>query len=372
LPKVVLSHKQFALIIYVYLIGASMIFVPELLFAGKDAWISTLLGSGVSITLLAIWLHLQRKYPGLSLVQYGIKILGPWLGYPIGFYIVFIIFVISNFIVEDLVLLTTLIMLPNTPEMLIEATFILVAIYACYKGVETIGRFCELAYLPLTLLIFVLPLLQWQEIGVQVFQPILQINWRGVMVGTVNALVFPFAEVMVPVILLPYVTPAKESEKYYLLMPIAAGVILLARTGLVLMALGPEIATRITIPLVALFRVISLGTFLNRVEGLFLGIWYIGLLGKLIISLYAGVLLLSQLTGVRRLENLWLPVGAILLFVTHIRFPTFAEFHYSGFFVLPLMALPVELIYPILLLVVNWVKEKLQPGAVENFNQGQE
>lgn len=45
MPKAVLSPKQFALIVYIYLLGNSMIFLPEMLFAEKDTWISTLLGT---------------------------------------------------------------------------------------------------------------------------------------------------------------------------------------------------------------------------------------------------------------------------------------------------------------------------------------
>lgn len=370
MPKPVLSPKQFALITFVYMIGASMVFVPEMLFAEKDAWISTLLGCLISVLLMAVWLRLQRRYPGLSMVQYGIKILGPWLGYPLGLYLLFLMAVVSNFIVEDMVLLTHTIMLPSTPEMVLELTFIAVAVYACYKGVETIGRMCELVWIPLALLILVLPLLEWKEIGVQVFQPLFKINWRGVLTGTLNGLVFPFGEVMVPAIFLPYVREDKGAEKLYLLAPLAAGALLLIRTGLTLMALGPELGNRLTLPVVILFRLVEFGEFLNRVEGAFLGIWYIGLLMKLVITIYAVVLGLAQLTKVLRLENLWLPFAAVLFFATHIRYPTHSEFHFSTFYAFPILALPGEVLCPVLLLAISWLRDKLKPVSVDQANQG--
>jgi len=370
MPNVVLSHKQFFFIVYVYLIGASMIFVPEIQLAGKDAWISTILATLGGMALLAAWLYLQRKFPGLSLVQYGIKLLGPWFGYPVGLYLVTVMFLVATLITEDMVLLTSLVMLPNTPDLVIRATFILVATYACYKGVESIARMCELVFIPLTLLMLVLPIFQWHNIGVAVFRPVWVINWYGVMVGTANSLVFPFAEVLIPAMLLPFVTIEKETEKYYLLSVAAAGVLLLIRTLIALMALGPSLVPRLSVPMISLFRLVELGMFFNRIEGLFLGVWYIGLLLKLAITMYAGVLGLAQLVGIKRLENLWIPVAMALFFVSLIRYPTFADFGFFSFYVLPFLALPGEILYPIILVLVSWVRGRLKPVSVDRLNQG--
>lgn len=370
MPKAVLSHKQFCMILYVYLIGASMIFVPEIGFAGKDAWISTILATVGGIFLLTVWLFLQRKFPGMSLIQYGIKLLGPWIGYPIGIYLVFVMFIISTLIIEDLVIITSIIMLPNTPTIVIRASFITVAIYSCYKGIESIARMCELAIIPLSLLIIILPVLQWEAIGVAVLRPVWIINWKGVMVGTINSLVFPFAEVLIPAMLLPFVSADKKAGKFYLLSVLLAGAMLLIRTLIALMALGPDLTARLTVPMVSLFRLIELGIFLNRVEGLLLGIWYIGLLMKLSITVYAGTLGLAQIIGVKRLENLWLPMAAVTFFVSLSRYPTLADFGFFSFYVLPFLALPGELLYPPILGIVYWLRSKLKPGTVDQFNQG--
>lgn len=370
MPKAVLSPKQFALIVYIYLLGNSMIFLPEMLFAEKDTWISTLLGTLFGVLLLAVWLRLQQRYPDLTLFQYGIKILGPWLGYPLGFCLIFLMFIVSSFVVETMVIFTHSIMLPNTPEMVIEISFILVVVYACYKGIEAIGRMCELVWLPLTLLILVLPLLEWKEIGVQVFLPLFKINWRGVFTGAFSSFMFPFAEVLAPVVLLPYVKAEKKAQRYYLLAPLAAGILMLIRTMLALMVLGPELTNRMPMPVIALFRIIELGEFLNRVEGAFLGFWYMGLLMKLVITLYAAVLGLAQLTMVRRLENLWVPFAATLFFASDIRFPTFAEFHFSYFNLFPLLALPFKVLYPCLLLLVSGLRNKSKPTSVDQVDKG--
>jgi spore germination protein KB len=370
MPKVVLSHKQFVFILYVYLIGASMLFIPEARFAGKDAWISTIAAILISMVLLAAWLHLQRKYPGMSLIQYGIKVMGPWIGYPLGFYLVFIMFVIASLIIEDMTILASSIMLPNTPPGIIRLSFILVALYVCYKGVESIGRMCELVFIPLTLLILILPLLGFQQLGLTVFQPVFLIDWYGVTIGTVSALIFPFAEIFIPAMLLPFVSIDRESEKYYHLTILAAGMILLIRTGVGLMIFEPDLLTRFSLPIVAVFRVVELGDFINRVEGLFMGLWYIGLQLKLAITFYAGTLALSQLIGVKRLENMWIPVAALMFFVSETRFPNQSEFRLLSFFVLPFLALPGEVIWPLVLVTVDRLKGNSQPAAVDKLNKG--
>jgi len=347
-----------------------MIFVPEISFAEKDAWISTLLGSVLSVLVLALWLRLQRKHPGMSLIQYGIKILGPWLGYPVAIYFLILMVVICGLIIEDLVLITSTLMLPNTPAVLVSLTFILVAVYACYKGVESIARMCELAFWPLTLLIVILPLLLWHQLGIQAFQPLWVINWKGVLAGTISTLVFPYAEIFVPVLFLPFVSIKPEAEKYYLLAPLAVGALLVTRTLMALMVMGPELLMRATLPIISLFRIIEVSNFLNRVEGVLLGIWYIGLLLKLAMTLYGAVLVLSQITGTKRMENLWLPVAAALFFISELRYPTYADFSLFSLYVLPFLALPGEVFYPLFLSLVSWFKGQLKPVGVDKVNQG--
>ena len=368
MPKAVLSHKQFAIILLVYQLGASVLFIPEALFAGKDAWISTILGTIISVVLLAAWLHLQRKFPGMSLIQYGIKIMGPWIGYPAGFILVYLLFVIATLIVEDMAILASIIMLPNTPPGVVRLSFILVAVYACYKGIESIARICELVFALLILIILLLPIMEYGQLGVGVFQPVDVIDWYGVAVGTVNALTFPFAEVLVPAILLPFVSIDRESEKYYYIMVLIAGGLLFIRTIMGLMIFGPELLSRFTLPMIAIFRAINLGVFLNRVEGIFLGIWYLGLLLKLAITLYAGVLGFSQIFGIKRLENLWLPVAVLLFFVSETRYPNPIEFGYFSFYVLPFLAIPGEVLWPFALVIVNWLRGRLKPAAINKFD----
>ena len=361
MPKVVLSHKQFAIILYVYILGASVLFIPEATRAGKDSYLSTIFATVIGMMVLAAWLYLHRKYPEKSLIQAGIKIVGPWIGYPVGFYLAYIIFLVAMLIIEDMAILASIIMLPNTPPGVIRLSFIFVAVYACYKGVESIARMCELVLLPMTLLVLVLPILEFEQLGVGVFQPVYIIDWFGVLMGTVSALSFPFAEIVAPVMLLPFVSQDKESEKYYHLAIFAAGVLLLIRTLVGLMLFGPDLLNRFTLPIIAIFRALELGIFFNRLEGLFLGLWYIGLLLKLSITLYAGVLVLSQLFGIKRMENLWIPISALLFFGGQNRFMNLAEFGFFSAFVKPFISLPGEILWPLLLVSMHWLKGRLKP-----------
>src|SRR5690554_6353484 len=111
MPKPVLSHKQFAAVLFVYVVGSSLLYIPEINFAGKDAWISTLLGACVGLVVLALWLRLARRHPGKSPVQICIKVLGPAFGYPLGFYLVLLLFIVATLILQNVVYLNTIIVL---------------------------------------------------------------------------------------------------------------------------------------------------------------------------------------------------------------------------------------------------------------------
>lgn len=365
MPKQVLSPKQFAAILYIYVLGAALLFIPEAYFAGKDAWISTLLGSAISMLVLAAWLRLARRHPGKSPVQIGIKVLGPVFGYPLGLYSLLIIFVIAALIVQNMVLLNNIAILRKTPIDIIRITLVATALYACSKGIETIGRICELMFLPLTLLVFSLAFLDYPQLSVRNLQPLWQINWRGVLVGTLNSLAFPFAEIFTPAMLLPNVTPEGKGEKYYYLVLAVAGILLLGRTLLGIVIFSAPILELIAVPFFSLFRHVAFGQFFDRTEGLFLGLFYFGILIKLIISLYALALGTAQIFGVRRLNNLWLPLGFLVVLMSHTMFPNSWDYHYFAGMVHTIFALPIELVYPFLLVGADAVRGWLQPRPVK-------
>lgn len=368
MPKPVLSHKQFAAVLFVYVVGSSLLYIPEINYAGKDAWISTLLGACVGLVVLAAWLRLARRHPGKSPVQICIKIMGPVIGYPLGFYLVLLLFIVATLILQNVVYLNSIIVLRNTPLIVIRLTFTATAIYACYKGVESIGRISELGFLPLTLMVVVLPILDFPKISFQALQPLFSINIPGVLVGLVNTLVFPFAESLGPLMLIPYVSRDREAEKYYFLVLAAAGMLLLLRTLIALTVLSAPIAQMYTIPFFSLLRHVSLGEFFDRAEGLFLGIFLFGLLLKLIITVYAVALGTAQLFGVKRLQNIWLPLGALIIMFSCTMYPTFGDFFHFGFMVFPVLAFPGEVLFPLVLAAMDGIKGRLHPGTVDKLD----
>lgn len=370
MPKAVISHKQFAAILFVYIFGASVLFIPEAMWAGKDAWLSTLLGSLLGLLVMAAWLNLVRRHPGKSPVQVVIKLLGPVLGYPISLYLVVIFFIIGTLIVQDLVILIATSVLRKTPPSIIRGSFLLVAMYACYKGVESIGRLSELVILPLVLLVVSVPIFEAPNLSLSVLQPILQISWGGVLIGTLNALVFPFAETLMPMMLYPYTSPDVKAERYYYLAFLGAALLLLIRTFLGLMVFSPVLLEHLTLHFYSVFRQVALGEFFDRIEGVFLGMWLFGLLLKMIITLYVTALALAQVTGVRRLQNLWLPLAGLTFILSAVMYPDTMEFSWFSFKVLPFFALPGEAVLPFILLVVSAIRSRLSPGPVDQTDQG--
>lgn len=368
MPKAVLSHKQFCAILFCYVIGSSLMYLPEGSYAGKDAWISTIISSLLGFMILAAWLRLARRHPGKSPIQIGIKVLGTVPGYILGLYLILIFFTVATLIMQNMINLSRLIVLRTTPVTVIRITFLAVALFACFKGVESIGRLCELVFLPLTFMVLILPVLELPQWSFDAFQPLLKIAWPHVLVGTLNASVFPFAESLMPMMLFPYISQDRESDRYYYLVLAAASVMLLMRTVLALMVFPASIIQLLVMPFFALFRQVSLSQFFDRSEGLFLGIFVFGLLIKLIITVYVIGLGLGQLFAVRRLQNIWLPLGLVLVTVSCTMYPNFRDFSYFAFMVFPVFAAPGELLYPFLLVAADAVRGRLQPRPVNKVN----
>lgn len=152
-----ISISQIFLLTLVFQIGSSVIFgfASE---AGSDAWLSTLICTGIGTCLVIMYLILMRLHPGLSLVEWFPAQFGQWLGIPIAwFYMLHFLYNAGRTLgdIKDLIPTT---ILPGTPNWFILGVFMIAIAYALYSGIEVLARLAELI-LPVILVLFLVEII---------------------------------------------------------------------------------------------------------------------------------------------------------------------------------------------------------------------
>lgn len=78
----IISARQFAIIVLLFVVGDSILYVPSLTAAEakQDAWISGIIGWGEGLLLTLLYSAVSKRYPNQTIIQYSELILGRWLG----------------------------------------------------------------------------------------------------------------------------------------------------------------------------------------------------------------------------------------------------------------------------------------------------
>lgn len=348
----VISPRQFFYIIISFIIGSASLFVPEII-AGKDAWISTIAATLIGSFMLLVIIHLQDKFKGLTIVEYSELLLGKILGKILSFFFLFNIFLVSVLIIEDLVILFAIAIIPETPHIVYSSGLVLLVAYAIYSGIESIGRLAELYVFPLILLLLILPLLSIEYLDFTMLLPIYSDGLKPIIAGTIASLTFPFAEVAMLAMILPAVQGGKENTPYYMLGYFIAGFLLLLRTIVAISTFSADIVSKLQLPIFQVYRLIDVGEFLNRVEGLFIFIWILGFFTKLLASFYGLILGFGQVFNLKDKHSLIIPVSLVFIFMSHFLFPSTGFFLYFDLFILPFITIGMCVFYPLLLLILS-------------------
>ncbi len=137
-----LSAAQFRILVIFYSLGDTILVVPGSLTADskQEAWIPAILGVGVGVFLVWMYIKLSSLYPNKTLIELNEAILGKWLGKFIS-----LLFVASTLLFCSQVLfyvgsfLTTRIII-QTPMLAVHILFMGIVIVGVRLGILVLGN----------------------------------------------------------------------------------------------------------------------------------------------------------------------------------------------------------------------------------------
>jgi len=356
-------------------INASQIFVLVVLFemgsailvglgsqAKQDAWISVLLGLMGGLLLFLVYFRLYMYYQELPLTSYLQKITGKWIGRVLGFfYIVYFMYCASRVLRDFGELLTTTVY-TTTPLIVINSLMILTIIYAIHKGFEVIARvgqiFFGIIYLMALggiLLITISGLIHLENL-----RPILEYGFKPVIKTFLGeTITFPFGEMIVFTMLLPFINDPKKVKVACLGGMILAGINVTITAVVNVAAIGPELFTRSNFPLLTTISKIQLANFIERLDVLFMLYLVIGGFFKIAIFFYAAVAGTADLFKFKNQRNLSFPIGFMILIASITIASNYAEHIKEGLIIVPLyLHWPFQIIIPCCLLVIAFFRNR--------------
>lgn len=362
MEKAKISPGQLASLIFLFEMGTALV-VSLGLKAEKDAWLAILLGLAGGLVLFGVYCSLYRRYPNLPLTGYARKILGKWIGWPVGLlYVIFFMYGAARDMRDGADLLISSV-LDQTPMIAVSAMMILTIGYVLYKGIEVLARTAQIYFIVLILLGLLsnFLLIVSGVIDIKQLLPVLEKGWGPVIKTTLTqSFEFPFSEMICFTMLLPYLNQPKKGIRMGFITLLAGGLVLSFSSAINIAVLGVDIAGRATFPLLTTISLVNIREFIQRMDVLVVMTLIIGDFFKVAIFYYAAVLGAADLCRNMDHRKLVYPVGLIILFLSIIIAKNFAEHIEEGNFALTSVFLLFGVILPLLLWAAAIVRGRFQ------------
>ncbi|GED71122.1 hypothetical protein BRE01_48240 [Brevibacillus reuszeri] len=363
--EVQISARQFGILVALFTIGTPILIIPAGL-AGivkQDAWLAAVLGVGLGLLITGIYTALGRRFPTKSLVEMNELVFGKWIGKTISITFIFfnlvtaaeLLFFVGNF-------MTTQIM-PETPIQSVHILFACIVMMGIRLGIETLARSAEVLFPLFVLLFIILVIFLSPQIKIENIQPVLDTNFKVLLKGTIFfASVFSLAPVVLLMIFPASVNRNKEAKKAFFSGTMIGGFVLIMIIALTILVLGADTTARQMYPSYTLAKKINVGNFLQRIEIIMAGMWFITIFFRVCCYFYASVIGLAQTLNLKDYRFLVLPLGIIVLALSLIVHPNVVHSEeYNKREWIP-YATTYGLVLPLLLLGIQSLRKKESDG----------
>ncbi len=330
--------------------------------AKQDAWIAVVIGSIVGM-ILYLLIHglLFKSYPDLPFTKIFEKILGKVMGKILSFLYVLYLLFLSSLVLRYIYEMLVMYVLAGTPKIVLIFFVASLVIYAVLKGFETMSRTAELYFFSVILayITFIILILLSDIIELKYLFPILEDGFKPVIKEAVPLFLgYPFGELCSFLYIYPLVNKKKMVIKVGLLAILSTSFILILLTVLSITTIGIYWSQNSPFPILKMIRLINVGDILQRFDSLAVLIFLTGSIFKLGIFCYATNSSLQDIFNTKKYTIFLVPTGILVITGSYLIANNYTTYIHLLTKHLPfLFNLPFEIVIPIILILINFVKK---------------
>ncbi len=351
-----IDKRQLVVLVTLTLMGSYFLTVPRVMahYAGSAGWLGPLFGSVAGIINAFILTALHRRFPEQDFTGIAQIVLGP-VGGKLWALLFFAYTLIIATVIREF---ATTILTPFLPDSPIGPVIIIMGLlltYLAYSGIESIARTAQV-FLPLiviSLLLLLITALSTGDLGR--IQPWLGKGWKGIGQATLNSGSI-YGEIILFAAILPHLRRTSDNLSGLLWGIFFAGILLTLITIGGISLFGYRSLTRLAFPAISTARTIRIGTYFERMEALFIIIWFNMSMLKMGLFLYAAAKTLAGTLNLPEYKPLVVPTVIFLMLLVLLPATDYSIVMILNYFTS--LTLPVTFILPGLLLAVAYLRKK--------------
>ncbi|WDZ55190.1 GerAB/ArcD/ProY family transporter [Paenibacillus polymyxa] len=367
--RVQIGAKEMISLMVLFEMGTSMMSIPGRN-AGKDAWIAILISAIFGALLFVCYGSLHQRFPNLLMTQYCRTLLGKKAGNALAFlYIVFFLYGGARDLRDTGILIADR-TLQHTPLTVICALMIGLVMYVVYLGIEVAGRTAIIMLILLLLLGLATNILVLLAgiVDVGNILPIAEHGWQPIwQVVYSQAVMLPYGEMVTFAMILPTLKKGYRANGVGVSAILLGGLLLSMVTLSNVLALGEDVFKRATYPLLSMISKVEISDFIDRVD--VIGVMSVIIFDffKIFIFYYAAVKAAEDVLRVSY-HKLILPFGIIMLVSCVLMALSYQDHLQTGELVLKWLFPIFAVFFPILLLIVSWLRKTRNKKGEENVS----
>ncbi len=284
---------------------------------GTAIWYMTLLSAATAAVGFTFVYLLLKRFPGKNIVEAFEASLGRFCGFIFSFLLAMLFMLNASAIVREFVEVLKVYVLPLTPISILVGTFVAVVAVASFLGLEAIARYAKLsAYILLASFIAVLMLASQKYETFRMFPIFGHGLEKTILHGLVRSSFY--GEVLILAVVAGSLQGTKYVKKAGYLSLVLSGILVSSALLVFTLTFPYYTGAEITAPMYQLTAMIDYGRFLQRLEPIFLFIWFISSFISVTAIFYTSVSLYCKMFRIQDMRPIIFPFAIILFTVAMI------------------------------------------------------
>ncbi|MFL0252684.1 endospore germination permease [Clostridium neuense] len=323
----------------------------------QSTWIVLIIGFAIILVLLYGYISLSDKFPKKNLIEINDLVYGRYFGKVVSIlYVFYFWFIVStNFrLIADFFSTYLFTEIDNKVFIIVMAALVM---YTVKRGLEVIVRSGSIIIILAIIINIIVIILVIKDIDLSNLLPIFKINLKQLVQGVNLMISIPFGEIIVFLMIFPYVNTRSQVKKSAFSGLIIGSIIFLIVILRNIAVLG-NLYTVQVLPIYQVAKLINIGQVITRMEILIAVIYLFNVFLKLCIFLYAAVLSMAQLLNLKSYKPLVIPMGIINIVLAIIMFSSDTDEVYQAINIYSVYAILYVIILPVISIVIASIKKK--------------
>ncbi|RIX60317.1 spore gernimation protein [Paenibacillus nanensis] len=365
-----ISLRQFTILTMFYTIGTTILVIPSSLAADakQNAWLAAAVGWLIGLLIVYLYISLGKLFPELTLFGFLERTLGKWFGKLVSLAFIFFFFTGAASVLYYMGNFMTTQVMPETPLGAFVLLFGGLVVMGLRLGLEVLARTSEILFPWFLILFTVSTLFVSPEIDLEKIKPILDVGMKPTLKAALSFL----GTASLPLVAFLMFFPAnlnhtKGAGKAFFVGTLLGGIAIIIVTFMSISVLGADFTARNMYPSYALAKKINIANFIQRVEILMAGMWFMSIFFKTTFYAYGFITGIAQLCGCKDYRPLVLPCGMIFISYSMIIYPNVVYMMDFDSTVYIPYVITVCLLLPLLLYATGLMRKRMEqkPSASE-------